>query len=110
LRPDTRRVVGGAAAALHVSTHLARLRLPRFDADRMPSLMPKDRRQAIAFLVLGPPLSAVASWYLFGRLRFHEAPGLLHHFPQVYLTLIGLAVSGVVLVILGLVGLRRHRG
>ena len=75
----------------------------------MASLLPKNRGEAIAFIVTGPILSAGACWYLFGRLKFHEAPGLMRHFPQVYLMLIGLVISGIVLVGMGLYVLRRQR-
>jgi hypothetical protein len=71
-------------------------------------ISPSNRGEALAFTWIGPPLTVAASWFLFAKLRFHEAPGLFHHFPGVYILVISVALSGVVLLVMGLLALRKY--
>jgi hypothetical protein len=70
-------------------------------------ISPSNRGEALAFTWIGPPLTVAASWFLFAELRFHDAPGLFHYAPGVYIHVISVALGGLVLLVMGLLGLRK---
>jgi len=72
-------------------------------------VLPKNRGEAIAFAILGPILALPSAYYLFVRLQVLRAPGLIHHFPQVYIVLASLIVSGIFFFVTGSLWLARHR-
>jgi len=56
--------------------------------------MPKTRPQAIVYTILGPLLALPSIWVLFVKLDVLRVPGLIKHFPQVYVFLAALVISG----------------
>ena len=73
------------------------------------TLLPKSRGEAIGWVVLGPVLGLPSAYWLFVRFQVLRAPGLIHHFPGVYITLAGLVVSGIFFVTTGAIWLYRYR-
>jgi hypothetical protein len=72
-------------------------------------LMPESSREATFWVVLGVALASASGYVLFVKLDVLHVPGLFHYFPQAYLLLIALLISGVFFTSAGAYWLVRKR-